>query len=414
MGTKLTIEKLVEKVLSELENLKYSCCYLYGFRAFYRRMIAFAKNKNEKYFSVAFGADFLREECDCTPNFPTLKMPIKQKNFIRKIRILEDYQLNGIITRRMAKKPKHVKPEQFKKVLSAYEIECQQRGYSRKGLPGRMQRLFLFIDFLDSKGVQDVMQITPGMLSDYIKTVCDQHEKSMSAILTSLRTFLKFLYLNQHTENDLSLDLPRQKKYYSPAIPSVWQPEDIKKMLQCIDRGNPVGKRDYAILLLIVRLGIRAGDIKDLKKHDLNWNTQKIEIHQSKTGNHVTYPILDDIAEALIDYLKNARPSTDSPFVFVRMSAPYEAFAESTSLHNIITKYTRLAGITIPKGARHGLHSLRHALANTLFEQGASVPVISAILGHLSSKSTNIYLHAGIEGLRQCALNPDEVFKYGK
>ena len=116
------------------------------------------------------------------------------------------------------------------------------------------------------------------------------------------------------------------KKYYSPAIPSAWTTEDVKKMLQCIDRGSPAGKRDYAILLLVVRLGIRAGDIRDLKLHNLNWNTKQIEIQQGKTGNHITYPILDDIGDALIDYLKNGRPLTDCPFVFVRACAPHEVF----------------------------------------------------------------------------------------
>ena len=412
MENKPTIEELVQKILSELERVGYSSSYLCGFKAFCKRIVAFALSKNEKYFSIAFGADFLREKCDCPTNVLTEKMPQKQRNFIRKIRILEDYQLNRAIARR-ATGPGYIKPQQFEKVLFAYEAECQKRGYSRRGLPGRMQRLSFFIDFLDFRGIQDVKQITPLILSDYIKTIFVNHEKVMLAVMTTLRTFLKFLYLSQQTEKDLSLDLPKLKKYYSPAIPSAWTTEDVKKMLQCIDRGSPAGKRDYAILLLVVRLGIRAGDIRDLKLHNLNWNTKQIEIQQGKTGQYVTYPILDDIGDALIDYFKNGRPFTDCPFVFVRACAPHEAFSGGGSLNHIITKYTRLAGITTASGSKHGLHSLRHKLANTLLEQETPLPVISAILGHLSSKSTNIYLHADIEGLKQCALDPDEVFKYG-
>jgi integrase len=182
-------------------------------------------------------------------------------------------------------------------------------------------------------------------------------------------------------------------------------------MLECIDRGNPTGKRDYAILLLVARLGIRVGDIKSLKLSDLNWQSKIIEIRQNKTNNTVTYPILNDIGWALIDYLKNARPVTDSPFVFIRMNAPYEAFGKDANLYHIITKYTRLAGITVPRGKKNGLHSLRHTLASTLLEQGTPLPVISEILGHFNSKSTGVYLHTGIEGLRSFAIDPDEVFK---
>ena len=412
METKPTIEELIKKVLSELERVGYSSSYLYSFRAFCKKLIVFILDKNEKYFSVELGADFLREKCDCPTNVLSRQMSPKQRNSIRKIRILEDYQLNRAIPRR-ASGPGYIKPQQFKTVLLAYETECQKRGYSRKGLPGRMQRLSLFIDFLDSRAIQEVKQITPQILSDYIKTIFVNHEKVMSAIMTTLRTFLKFLYLSQHTDDDLSLDLPKLKKYYYPAIPSAWTTEDVTKMLQCIDRGSPSGKRDYAILLLVVRLGIRAGDIRDLKLHSLNWNTKQIEIAQGKTGQYVTYPILDDIGDALIDYFKNGRPALDCPFVFVRACAPHGAFANGGSLNHIITKYTRLAGIKIPSGSKHGLHSLRHKLANTLLEHETPIPVISAILGHLNSKSTNIYLQADIDGLRQCALNPDQVFKYG-
>ena len=135
-----------------------------------------------------------------------------------------------------------------------------------------------------------------------------------------------------------------------------------------------------------------------------------IEINQNKTKNTVTYPILNDIGWALIDYIKNARPVCNSPFVFIRMNAPFESFGKDANLYSIITKYTRISGITIPRDKRQGLHSLRHSLASNLLEQGASLPVISEILGHINSKSTKVYLHTGIEGLRACALDPEEVF----
>ncbi|MBE3036249.1 MAG: tyrosine-type recombinase/integrase, partial [Candidatus Atribacteria bacterium] len=268
-----------------------------------------------------------------------------------------------------------------------------------------------FVDYLDARGVQKVNDITSEMISDYVKTIYAHHEKSIASILTTLRVFLRFLYFNQYTDEDLSLKVPQQSKYYYPPVPSVWNKEDVMHMLESIDRGNPTGKRDYAILLLVTRLGIRAGDITSLKLSDLNWQSKTIEIRQSKTKNTVTYPILNDIGWALIEYLKNARPISESPFLFIRMNAPYEAFGKDANLHNIITKYTRLAGIHVPKGKKHGLHSLRHTLASSLLEQGTPLPLISEILGHFNSKSIGVYLHTGIEGLRSCAIDPEEVFK---
>jgi integrase/recombinase XerD len=412
METKLTINELVSKVLAELERLNYSNNSLCGFRAFYKRVIAFANEKEEFYFSEELGREFLKEKYNCTINYYMEAMPKSHREPIRRIRVLGDYQLHGVIIRRIVKKPQYVKPSQFKKELTAYERECERNDYSKRGLRTRMQRLFFFIDYLDSRGVQNVNDITAEMISDYVKTIYAHHEKSISSILTTLRVFLRFLYFNQYTDEDLSLKAPKQSKYYYPAVPSVWNKEDVMRMLGSVDRGNPTGKRDYAILLLVARLGIRVGDIKSLALSDLNWRLKTIEIKQDKTKNTVTYPILKDIGWALIDYLKNARPISSSPFVFIRMNAPYEAFGANANLYNIITKYTRLSGITIPRGKRHGLHSLRHTLASTLLEKGTPLPVISEILGHFNSKSTQGYLHTGIEGLRSCAIDPEEVFKH--
>jgi integrase/recombinase XerD len=412
METKLTINELVSKVLAELERLNYSYNSFCGFRAFYKRVIAFANENKQVYFSEELGREFLKENYNCRINYYTEAMPKPYKDPIRRIRILGDYQLHGVIIRRIVKKSGYVKPSQFRKELTAYERECERNDYSKRGLHTRMQRLFFFIDYLDARGVQNVNNITPEMISDYVKTIYAHHEKSISSILTTLRVFLRFLYFNRYTDEDLSLKVPKQSKYYYPAVPSVWDKEDVIRMLGSVDRGNPTGKRDYAILLLVTRLGIRVGDIKSLALSDLNWRLKTIEIKQDKTKNTVTYPILKDIGWALIDYLKNARPITDSPFVFIRMNAPYEAFGENANLYNIITKYTRLSGITIPRSKRHGLHSLRHTLASTLLEKGTPLPVISEILGHFNSKSTQGYLHTGIEGLRSCAMDPEEVFKH--
>jgi len=169
MKTKVPIEELVTNVLAELKRLNYSYGYLCKSDCFYKRVIAFADEKNEKYFSEKLGAKFLKEKCDCKINIYTEAMPVHLKYFIRGIRILGDYQLHGVILRRIVKKPKYIKPPQFEKVLSAYEIEWQRRDFSKRGLRTRRDRLFFFINFLDDKGIQDVLQITPGLLSDYIK-----------------------------------------------------------------------------------------------------------------------------------------------------------------------------------------------------------------------------------------------------
>jgi len=406
----IPLKELITKVLMELNRLNYAESTIKSYSLMYKRVTIFANENKESYFSEKLGNNFLKEQYKCTVNYYKESLPKGVRHAIRMIRVLGDYQLHGVLIRRIVKKPGYVKPPQFKSILTAYEKECEVNDYSMRGMRTRVQRLFFFIDYLDSRNVQDINDITPEMISDYVKTIFPHHEKSIAAILTTLRMFLKFLYLNEYTEKDLMLSVPKQKKYYYPSIPSTWKSDEVRRMLEIIDRGNPTGKRNYAIMLLVARLGIRAGDVKKLKLTDFNWNTKSINFTQEKTKSTASYPILNDIGWAIIDYLKNARPVSSSPYVFIRMNAPYEAFGKDANLYNIITKYTRLAGISIPKGKRHGLHSLRHSLASGLLEQGTPLPIISEILGHLNAKSTSVYLRTDIEGLRACALDPDEVF----
>jgi site-specific recombinase XerD len=249
-------------------------------------------------------------------------------------------------------------------------------------------------------------------LSDYIRTVAGYHRKSISAILTTLRSFLTFLYLKGYHEKDLSDDVPKLKLPHYPKIPSTLTREDVGRLLGSVDRGNPNGKRDYAILLMVARLGMRVQDLKEIRLNNLNWAARTIEIIQQKTKQRTSYPILDDIGWAIIDYLKNGRPNTESPHLFVRHNAPFETFGTYANLYPIIARYAGLAGIHLRTGASQGMHSLRHTLAGVLLEQGTPLPVISEILGHMSTLSTGVYLKIDLEGLSRCVLDPDEVFRH--
>ncbi|MCD6322384.1 MAG: tyrosine-type recombinase/integrase [Clostridiales bacterium] len=411
METKRTIKELSRVVLEELEKMNYAYNSICGFRASFNRIIVFADQIGETYFTEELGNRYLAQKYDCMVNYYLESYPHKAKGAIRCVRLLGDYQLHGVIIRRIVKKKSYVKPPQFELVLTAYENECRDNEYSLRGMRSRLQRLFFFIDYLDMRKINNVDEITAEMISSYLKTIYHCHEKSMAAIITTIRAFLRFIYVNGYSKKDLSLVVPKQKKYYYPAIPSTWKPEDVKRMLESIDRGNPVGKRDYAILLLVAKMGIRAGDIKAMKLSALDWKSLSISIVQEKTGVKATFPILDDIGWALIDYIKNGRPRfSESAYLFLRLTAPYEPFSENANMHNIITKYTRKANIAVPHGKRHGLHSLRHSLASSLLANGTPLPVITEILGHMDPKSTAIYLRTDIDRLKECALNPEEVY----
>ena len=162
------------------------------------------------------------------------------------------------------------------------------------------------------------------------------------------------------------------------------------------------------MILLVARLGLRSIDVKNLKLSDIKWSGNKIEFVQSKTHDPVSLPLLRDAGWAIIDYLKNGRPASDCPNVFLRHLAPVMPFSDEDHLHQIIVKYMRLAGLPISGKKKVDMHSLRHTLATTLLENHSSLQEIADILGHQDIDSTAVYLKSSLALLRECSLNPEE------
>ena len=176
-----------------------------------------------------------------------------------------------------------------------------------------------------------------------------------------------------------------------------------------IDRGNPTGKRDYAMLLMVARLGLRASDIKSMLISDVDWSARTISITQHKTGVAPGLPLPGDIGWAVIDYLREGRPKAATcPRPLVRQVAPFDAFGATANLTNILTRRARGAGIRAPRDHR-APRPLRHALAKRLLEQEVPIEDISRILGHVDRRTTSIYLRMDVDSLSACALDPAPV-----
>jgi len=410
----LPIEELVTVVLAKMKELNYAKTSITNYRRFYSRVIRFAKERGDIYYNEELGSDFLKKYYHC--RIDTIHEAAPTRNLrtqIRYIRVLGDFQFHGVILRRKLG-PLAVTscPIHFEEGFHSYCLECQNRHFSEQGNYSRMNRIKHFLFFLDEHAIKSYNSITPAFLSSYVKTFVNLKSKSVKANLVAMRCFLRHLYLNGFIQQNLADMLPKLKDYYAPSIPRIWKTSEVKTVLDVIDRGNPTGKRDYAMLLLIARLGLRASDIKAMRLENIRWDTNSLEIIQHKTKAPVSFPILNDIGWAIIDYLKNGRPQTESPYIFVRHNAPFEEFAPNAAMNRILVKYIREAGVRIPRDIPLGLHSLRHTLASTLLEKDVPLSTISDILGHMNVKSTDIYLHIDFKRLQECALDPEEVFNY--
>lgn len=312
-------------------------------------------------------------------------------------------------------KPRKIKksfncPEGFLHEYERFVEECEYRGYANATINSNVQKVQCFLNYLDSVPVKTSDEITLKHIGDFLNLYDAASVKYIGTLLYVLRNYLSFIGQKGYTDEDLSLLLPKIRVMRNASIPYAWKKEDVLKLLHAIDREDPKGKRDYAIILMIVRLGLRVSDIRSMKLTSLNWNHKTVALIMQKTKQSIELPLLDDIGWAVIDYLKNGRPATTSDCLFVRHRPPYNTFGETETFHKSLHRYMVKANLHIPLNEHHGMHSLRSTLARNMLETQAPLQVISETLGHQNIHTTSIYLKIDINGLRKCALDPEEVF----
>ena len=178
-----------------------------------------------------------------------------------------------------------------------------------------------------------------------------------------MRSFLRFLCTRGLVGADLVAQARALRFSKEHHLPPVWPPETVEALLEAVDRSSSLGKRDYAILLLAARLGLRACDIRALALDNIQWAEARLTLTQTKNGRYLSLPLSEELGQALIDYLRHARPRSPHRAVFLKARAPYEPFGPTNPLHSVITATLRRASISLPRGMPRGLHSLRHTLA---------------------------------------------------
>lgn len=217
---------------------------------------------------------------------------------------------------------------------------------------------------------------------------------------TALRMFLRFLIAEGKCESGLAGAIPVLAHWRLSALPRYLPPEDIERVLASCDLTSPVGRRDQAILLLLARLGLRAGDIVTLRLGDLDW--KGAWIHLCGKGRRTTrLPLTHEVGQALVRYLKDGRPRTDTDAVFVRCRAPFRAFRSHCTVSVLVDRAFSRARVTRP--SRGAAHLLRHSVATSMLRHGASLHEIAALLRHRSIETTQIYAKVDVMALSTIA-----------
>jgi len=404
----LPLKRLVADALVEIERLGYSRRSRNRYRATWEHLVELSERQGlGDEFSGDLVARFLEEYRVGGDELGPGEGWRRHMGW--GVKVLADFAKDGHIERLFTEVEAIQLVPAMQRILRDYQQFCKDRLHFRPAtLDRRTRELTIFLDFLHSRKGRTLKEIQSLDLSEFVS--CRNHlmPKSVSRMVSDVRSFLRFLTMRGVLQRELSGELPRIRVPRDAAIPSVWDQELVIRLLGAVDRSSAKGKRDYAILLLACRLGLRAGDIRQLKLDQVHWEDSTIEVTQSKTGMPLILPLTTEVGEALIDYLKSGRPQTAHREVFLKVNPPFDPFRAS-NLHHIVTYWRRLAGVKFRTAQKRGMHSLRHTLATRLLEKGTPFPTIAAILGHTSLESTRIYAKADVEALRSVALDPEEV-----
>lgn len=392
------LKELTAEVEQRLHQLKYDPHTITVYHRFWNRVADFMEDNGQPEFNETIADEYCRNVYGC----PLTELSGTAKDCRRAIAVLLEFQKSGVIYRRQQSK-KHIFSDCYQpatgEFMSIIELTKARTTYRQFRF-----RLEAFLGYLEGNGCTDFQELNKQIILAYWNTRSHLCRNTQSFDAYALRKFFDFLYEHGYTAIDNSVFIPNIRGSHKGQIPSSYTTGEIVTLLSGIDRANPAGKRDYAIMLLAVRYGMRVGDIRSLKLSDIDWSKSSFSFSQSKTDELVTLPLLDDVATALIDYFRDGRPETECRYIFIRHIAPYEAFGEDNNLHHIIGKYMRFAGFTDFHHRKHGLHSMRHSIAGNMLDQGVPMPTVSEILGHSSTESTMIYTKIGTRQLKSCAL----------
>jgi site-specific recombinase XerD len=276
------------------------------------------------------------------------------------------------------------------------------RGLAEKSLRLYGCHIVKFLEHLGRDATSaGLKRLSPERIRDYIRARASTYGRSERKMLVStLRAFLRWAFGQGYLRRDLTIAVERVPSFKHEHLPRGPRWKDLLKLLQVPDRGTAQGRRDYAILLLLITYGVRAHQVGTLQLGDIDWRRMLVHFKAAKRGRDVQVPLTIPVGEALVKYLRMGRPETPGRYFFISMRPPVRPLL-AVSINNIVSRAFRLAGVPSP---HRGSHAIRHAWATRMLAQGQPLKTIADLLGHRSIETTRIYTKVDYTRLHEVAL----------
>lgn len=360
----MTIDEICSACINELRVEAYNDSTIFNYEGVIRRFKQFCKERDVTLYSSEIGKAYAEDVISKKTGKFSKNRYHTQGRFYR---LIDSYFSTGKFDFSLIKKGRIVPDDSnHQKIYKEYQ-DYLLRIYDNDNTRHFYEYgMYCLLQFLNSKGIFDIEQLSPVLIMEYIKVTKTNRQREM---LCELRGIFRFLGRSDLYNAIAGIHAPRVKKII-PVLTDV----ELQKIYDCIAEGN-VSLRDAAIVIVGLSCGIRACDLIRLQLSDIDWDNETIQFKQSKTGNVVYLPLTEQIGNALFRYITEERPKIDCNYLFLRSFAPYTPFADHAACHSIVSKVFKIAGIDIDN-RMSGMHMLRHNAASAMVKNEVPIETI--------------------------------------
>lgn len=384
--TNATLEELIEKVIQQLEDAGFDTGTIRNYKLFYKRLIKLAASLNKTHFDDELADLFIKDNAYVKDGGYNHTRFLYHSRCIRFIEsLLSSGEVDWSIYHSLP--ARELSSDDFVSHLHIYDDSLKNDGLKTNTINGYHRFVLYFLSYLEDKGYHQFSEIKKGDVSLFIVLVCQEHyaPTSLGAHLPGLKRFLELF----PETKPFTIEIPERVRRKQDIIPSYT--DDELERIEDFLLENKLSARDRAIALIAFKTGLRAVDICGLQLDSIDWKHDTISINQEKTGKPLVLPLFPSLGNALMEYLLDERPQSESTYVFLSKVAPFHPLVDHSSIYNVLRKVLVEADVA-PQGRISGTRMSRHSYASQLLRRGIPLTVISEALGHSNPNSTMRYI----------------------
>lgn len=403
MSLPLDFKTQIKTIRKEGLELGFAIATMDDYQSIWNQYIIWNGNDNFIYDENDY-AKFLLEHYNFDVSTYSNKSKSRYQKLMRSKRILDDWNsYKSFMQKRALPKPKYEDyPNDWNSILTDYLNYCKDvRCNADSSIKVKRDYLIRLLSYFYQHKIDNLNALTSKDINAFINDVIDKGNRSKGRYFYILKGFLEYLFIENILINDLSIYVPSIRKARNKKVPTYLKYDKVEELLESIPRNRKVEIRDYTIILLAARLGLRISDILNIKIKDIDWKNYKLTVIQPKTKNINILPLSMEIGWALIDYITRARPKCDNEYLFVKTKYPFDKMTQFSNFNKYFDKIDVNAN-------KKGIHTLRHSFATNMLNEDIPLSIIASTLGDSLETTSSTYLKVDYKNLSKCHIEVDE------